>query len=1055
MKRAVLLATLAVFALPAAALRADEPAETHLEFVRKLRDKGYADLAMQHLEKLQKAPPPGLAAQLPIEMARTRVSLARDREPAQRGVLFEQARKELQDFIARNPQSPELTQARLELARLAALQGQALLSQSIRQDDDKVARELAQKAEKFFQQAGAELKAAADALPKPEDKIQVLFERGKNFLDQAETHPKDRARATLVGDAITALQQVEKIALGTDKLPKPTKTGNRNPGLHLARAWLVKALQEATTSDLAAEYFKAVMEEEVPQAQPGQRWAWYFHISYLPRNPKVKLSPLAVLKLQQKDARAWLKAYPRHANSPEGYAVRFELANALLKEAQGISKDANSPKAAALYTQAQKELAALAASDSDYTEKAAQLNLALSFQKMGPKTPVADLKDFDQCYLKARYEVSKMEEAAARQEARQQHLRTAIAAFRRGLQLADGKTSFAKLADARYYLTYAYLMAGDPYRAAVVGEDLARAQPPTKRSAAAAGYALEAYSTIAANTRRPGDVERMRDLARFILEDKGAAWKDEPVVQVARHQLATAAILAKKPLEAINLLEQLSPSYPAYVYAQSQLVLTAVGALRKDKEALDPKDKLDPKARKLLLSKAQAALDRLPPLPDGADPTTAQFYFAAKLEKGNALYGDAFEHSRKSEAAAALKSYAALDKFQAELKQQYEKHAKRFSPEAQEQFAAALKRLQNLARYGIVQGEYRAGRYDAVLAPKAAGEVVAQVRKLAGKDGGAIHVPDARLTGEILGLAMRASVQKGKVAEARDILGLLRRLAGNDRDGAGDQTGATLQTLVLELKAQIRELKDKQQKKQLEATVKNFSQFLEELAKEPGYKDSKESIVFLASTYASLEKYAEAAKLYAQIPVPKIDPKKAKLTPEEDRQLQDYWMMQVAYGRALRLAKQYPEARKVLTRILTDPKARGRFLAEKEDIHLLEDQGLYGTAVGRWVKYQQHPQMQLALKTIGSKDPAEQKRIKELYYDCVYQYTYCMYMYGKNHKVEAKRDDYVKRAAAKVIQMEKNADAWEVIGDKFRALLRQEPLLMAEYERQKGKAAAK
>src|SRR5262249_49082216 len=155
----------------------------------------------------------------------------------------------------------------------------------------------------------------------------------------------------------------------------------------------------------------------------------------------------AVLKEQQKQARAWLKAYPRHANDPEGYAVRFELANALLNEAQALSKDPNSPKAAALYAQAQKELAALAASDSDYTEKAAQLNLALSFQRMGPNTPVADLKDFEQCYLKARYEVSKMEEAAAGQEARKQHLRTAIAAFRRGLQLADGKTPFAKLAD--------------------------------------------------------------------------------------------------------------------------------------------------------------------------------------------------------------------------------------------------------------------------------------------------------------------------------------------------------------------------------------------------------------------------------------------------------------------------------------------------------------------------------------------------------------------------------------------------------------------------------
>src|SRR5262249_9433993 len=194
----------------------------------------------------------------------------------------------------------------------------------------------------------------------------------------------------------------------------------------------------------------------------------------------------------------------------------FELANALLKEAQGVSKDPNSPKAAALYKEAQKEFASLAAADSDYTEKAAQLNLALSFQKMGAKTPVADLKDFDQCYLKARYDVPKMQDTASAiakadadareklEKERTQHLRTAIAAFRRGLQLADGKTSFSKLADARYYLAYAYLMAGDPYRAPIVGEDLAPARPPTKRSAAAAGHAPGADGPPAAHAQRPG-----------------------------------------------------------------------------------------------------------------------------------------------------------------------------------------------------------------------------------------------------------------------------------------------------------------------------------------------------------------------------------------------------------------------------------------------------------------------------------------------------------------------------------------------------------------------
>ncbi len=1062
MKRAVLLAPLAALLLSAGPARpqGQEPAEVQLQFVHNLRAKGFADLALQYLEKLQKAPPAEIAARLPLELARTRIALARRKEPTQRAGLFEQARKELQSFIDKNPQSPEAPQARLEMARIWAYQGQALLSQSVREEDDKLANQLARRAEEKFIQAGKELEAAAKALPREQERAQVAFERGKNLLDQAYTHPISRKRAELIDKAQKVLEEVEKVALAD----------NSNPALHLARAWLVKCYQVGEAPDKAARYYKAVMREDIPEAVPGQRWAWYFHIHYIPKDLKIKGTGLDKIRLVQKEARAWLKRFPDARNSPEGFAVRYELAQALLTEAQELSKnpktgkvDPRSPKAAKLYEQAEKEFSDLARADNDFTEKATQAALTIAFQRMGAKTPVAQLKDFDQCYLKARYEMAKVQESAAKmakaspaertelEKERKDHLHTAVAAFRRGLSLAGGKANYSQLADARYYLSYVYLMADDPYRAAIVGEDLARDPVPSKRAAAAAGYALQAYSAIATATKRPGDVERLRELARYILEDKRAAWADEPVTQMARYELAVAALLAKKPVRAVELLEQITPDYPAYLYTQAQLVLTAVGAARR--EAENPDEQLDAKTKQALLARAQAALARMPKLPDTADTATTQMYFAAQLEKANFLYFAAAEHARKSATAQAGKDYAALEAFALDLSKQFAKHAARLPEESREQFAAAFKQIQNRARFGIAQAEYRAGEYDKVLSPNATGAVLEEVRKLAGKGNEPIKVADARVTGELLGLAMRASVQKGQIDQAKNILSLLRRLTGDDK-GVSEQAGAILQTLVLELKTQIRELKEKGQKKQLDQTVKNFSQFLDELARQPGHKSTREGIVFLASCYASLDQYAEAAKLYAQIPEPKIDLKKKKLTPQEDKELQDYWLMQVAYGRALRLAKQFPEAHKVLTRVLSEPKARGRFLAEKETIHLLEDQGLYGSAVGRWAKYQQHPQMRAALKSLKDKDPGEQRRIKELYYDCVYQYTYCLYMYGKNLKSEPKLQQYAQRAAAKIIQMEKNADAWEVIGDKFRALLRSEPALRAAYERQKAVAPA-
>jgi hypothetical protein len=1065
MNRAVLLVPLAVLLFPfgvsrALAQGAQEPPEVRLEFVRKLREKGFVKLALEYLEKLQKAPPAEIAGQLPLEMARTRVALARADEPARRAGQFDLARKELEGFIAKNPKSPEEPQARVELARLWAYQGQALLSQSIREEDDKAANDLARRAEEKFIKAADELEKAAKALPKAEDRIQVAFERGKNFLDQAYTHPISRKRAELIDKAQKVLEEVEKTAI----------SDNSNPALHLARAWLVKCYQVGEAPDKAAAYFKAVMREEIPEARPGQRSAWYFHIQFIPRDLKIKGTGLDKLRLVQTEARAWLKKFPGDRNSPEGYGVRFELAKALLTEAQELSKDPKtgkplpkSAKAAKLFELAEKELGELARADNDFTEKAAQLSLAIRFQTMGAKTPVAQLKDFDQCYLKARYEMARVQDTAARlakaapaqqeelETERKSHLRTAIAAFQRSLMLADDKTKPGQLADARYYLSYVYLMADDPYRAAIVGEALAKEPTPTKRSATAAGYALQAYNSIATATKRPGDLERMRELARYIIEDKKTAWADEPVTQMARYQLAIAALLDKRPMQAVELFEKISKDYPAYIYTQAQLVLTAVGAARpRDDEKFE--EKIGPKERQILLAKAKAALARLPQLPDTADTVTARMYFAALLEQGNFLYFSAADHARKGEIPQAMKDYTALDAFAQDLQKRYAKHARRLPEESQEQFTAAIKQVKNRARYGICQMEYRAGEYDKVLAPNAAGAILDEVRKLAGKGKEPIKVADAAVTGEILGFAMRASVQKGKIDQARSILGLLRRLTAEDK-GVSEQAGAVLQTLVLELKAQIRELKDKGQKKQLALTVKNFSQFIDELAKEPGTKNSRESILFLAGCYASLEKYAEAANLYAKIPDPKIDLKK-KLTPEERKQAQDYWLLQVSYGRALRLAKKFPEARKVLARILSEPKAPGRFLAEKEDIHLLEDQGLYGTAVTRWGQYRRHPVMQQAVKGLENKSAAEKRRIYELVYDCEYQFAYCMYMYGKNLKPGAKRDQWIDRAAGKVVQIEKNEIAWELVGDKFRALLRSEPELRAAYKRQKGKASA-
>ncbi len=1079
MKRLFLFAFLATLVVPTTRLLADEPPDKQIEFVRKLRAKGYADLALQYLDRLAKNPPAGMANLLPLEYARTRVSLARQKEPTQRAALFAAARKDLEAFVKTQGATPEATQARVELARLSAYEGQALLSQAIRlqDDDEKASEQAARKAEAFFLLAGKELEAAAKALKDPLQQLEVNFERGKNFLDQAATHPLNTARARLVGQAKDALEAVEKIALND----------NQNPILHLTRAWLIKCYQEGDQPDKAASYVKGVLKEKVAEAAEGQRWAWNFRIRFLLQDKQLtyavvplykknlflgidfpplagsKLDNQAKLKRVQIEAKEWLKLFAGYKNSPEGYGVRFALANAYLNEAQLIEAEHLKKKGtklgnpALLYKAAQEELASLAKSDNDYAEKAAQLELSIRFQQMGEKTPVAKLKDFDECYLKARYEMFKLQQVGAKlakggadaakglEAERREHLKTAIAAFQRGLRLADPIKDAPQEIEARYGLAYLYQMDGDPYRAAVAGEYLARANPPTKRSATAAIYALQAYEQIARATKQEGDRDRMRDLARYVIEEKRIAWANEPVTAMASSLLAEAYIAEKNWIMALDLLGKVPPNDPAYVYRKAQYVLAASAARKASK---------DPKEQAAFETQMRAAVQQLPPLPADADVATAQMYMSALVYvEANLLSGEAFEFAVKNETAQANEKYAQLEALHGRLQDLYAKHSRKFPEEAQASFATALREIRNRARYGLAQTAYRAGNYDAVLAPKATGEIVEEVRKL-GADGKAIKMSDYRAVGELLGLALRADVQKGKINEARAILDLLRRLTG-DGDEAGDSAGNVLQTLIRELRSQLREYKDKKDTVRYDETVKNFSQFLDELTKELGAKSTPEQVAFLAGCYSSLERHAEAAKLFARLPEPKIDPKKKDLTKEEHKELQDYWLTQVNYGRSLRLAKQFPEARKVLSRILTTPHARGQFLAEKEDILMLEDQALYGTAVTRWSKYKSHPTLQQALKTLETADATEQKRINELYYDAGYHYAYCMFMYGKTNKVPATQEKWINRAALEVVRLEAIPAAREAIGARLQELLRSEPLLMAEYTKMKqGKAPA-
>ena len=1068
MKRIGML--LAVLVVAAWSARGDETPQMQLDFVRKLRDKGYVDLALEYLEAWQKKAPPEMKTILPMEMARTRIALARDKPPDQRLALIKAARTELETFVKSYADKPEGVQARLELARLDTQAGKAVLSKALRQEDIKTQQSEAKAAEALFIRAGQELDAAAKLLaalsanyknpdPKQEqlvkeqlaqDLLQARLDRGMNLMEQARSYIdlSNEKTNTLRAEVIDkAKKQFESVA----------QVDAKNPVCVMAAAWLVRCFQEGQAPKEAQDYFKLVMKQKGNAADAAKRWARYFNMQRILKDIKGKLADPTLAKLNEQkklktledEALKWLAAYPSHVSAPEGQGVRWELANCYLQEALLAGKnDLNSPKAAPMVAKAQKLLASLAEGDSDFAEQASQLNLSLNVSRISA-VPIAKLNNFDDIFLKGHYEWNRVKKVVAKLGAdlkeeektkllkeRHDGLENVIRAFTLAVRRADEKTPASKKDDARFFRVMAYLELGDLHRAAVAGEALARQQPPRKRGAAAAGYALEAYASILARDSNDDNRERLLNLANFIIKDQGKFWAHEPVTAAAHYKLAMTFKRDGNFKDAVAELAQVSDTFPGFTYAQGQLVFIALEARNKAR---------DDKEKKYFQDKALAALKRIPKLPANPDPTTAAMFFEAQLQYPEWLYTEA---ARENDTAKAAAKYKEMGDYLKRLRDEFAKLPFKLTPATEARLLFNMGVYEKYNRLGLARIEYQKGNYDQVL--KFSDGIVDEVKKV-GQKPGPIPIRDYKVVGEVLGLALRANVQKGKIDGAKSVLGLIQRLTGTD-GGFADQT-EVLRTLVQDLEVQVRVLKKANDPAKLKAFVGNFSALVDEMAKGSDKKGvDPATYFFLARLYDSLDQHQKAADMYAKIPAPKalskptkIGKEEDKITEAEEREIQSYWYSQVQYARQLRQIdgdkrkENLEKAGKVLSDLLRHPHARGHQLAEKEKIFLLQEKEIYGGAATQWEKFMKNPGL---AKQMADGD----QTAKETYFDAYYQMTYCIYKYSRSDAAKTRKLDkaFLRRAADYICKLElaKNpanpgepGEGWQLIGPRFESLM--------------------
>src|SRR5438094_1407112 len=601
MKRTWTLLLVALVSLAYQPARADEP--PYLDFVRSLREKRRApDLALEYLQDLSKKPnlPKDLVDFLPLEMAECRMELAQlENDPDARNRILAQAETEFRQFLAAHANSSQAAGANLQLARIVSQQGMSQLTFALRQDSREARIAEKEKARTKFDLAAGSLTAAAtqiDALlKKPDltaaerralnrDKRLAQFELGANLFHKANTFTDDAARSETIGKARDVLKKLVTSSTEKDSLYYETL------------AWLARCYAETDDPKNAETQFNEVFRQKGPESEPGKRLATYFRLQFMERDPNIK--PDARPKLIETEAVNWLSAYKEYDSSPEGHAVRFLLAKAYYTQAQQLTNQ-KSPEAQKLYADAENLLNVIEHGDNDFSQEAHELRMQTIFQKSSEISggDIAKLGNFQECYLRAQYEIHQMGEEGERarkapppkqkelEGQRQKRLYSVIQALSRALDLVDDQVPEKDQTEAQYLLTFAYLASDQPYQAAVFGEDLARRDSKSSRAVTAAGYALEAYARILAEQEQKGspkanldgDRNRIRSLATFM----EATWPKNPATNVARYELGLLAIKANNYAEAIAVLARVTPDYSDYLATQYNLaVFAALPAMR-------------------------------------------------------------------------------------------------------------------------------------------------------------------------------------------------------------------------------------------------------------------------------------------------------------------------------------------------------------------------------------------------------------------------------------------------------------------------------------------
>jgi hypothetical protein len=1098
-----------------------------LDLVRGLRSDGLSDLAIDLIGELEQNPktPGAVKAELPLERARCLLEAADDEpDEATRLSLVGEAKDGFNTFLKKSPGPPRAAEPYLALARLTSLEAKAQLAKSKRVDvpaedgpekeeavkkqraEAAAARPLFDAAAKQFKSAaekiGAQLeKGVADPITRRgliQSKIDAelasginLMARGDTYVEATADEKKDRS------SAIEAARGVFNNILGQKETPARVSW--------VARAWMAECEFQKDNNKVAEEEFQRVLRAGA-NSEDGKRVAKFFQIRH-----KVIVGDG---KAVEKDGTDWLKQYGSNRKAQgEANAVRWYVASVLQAQGEQLSappKGAPMPKtpaplnpgAALKFKQAERLYREITQSDNEYSHRASKRRMYVVRRLLGEadKAP-AEYKTFEEAQMASLIQIAKLidqekggppadEDARKKYDAAvKERTHKIVALLEHAREIASEKDNPSDVNEVLLRLIYFYGQDGQPQRAAVLGEYIARnVRAGGGKSAAAGMLGVGAFVRSAATVKgvtdaaeleaiRRADRDRALRLARF-LDEK---FPNDTATDAARHQLAGLLFEDGKPVDAFDASLKVRPGYDRIAYVR--LFEGAVAS-----RLLTGKDSPLPAERRTdVYRRAVSDLEKLPaPPPETADDDDARTYLSVRArlaflyliqsrvdpeaEKAEPGYAKAAKIAE--EAAKAVPTYKSL---MADDK-------KAPNVDGWEALLAA-EDARTRAVFLEATALFAAGKYDEVFAP--AGKVLAEmnergpmteaVKEVPGEDAKKARVAELakgidKLRGDLVVLALKTRVQQGQADKGVELLDLLKRFGGSIEANV-----ATLERLTLEMSGRIEKLRRDGKAAEATALADGFGKLLEKVSAEPNLPPSVQ--LFLGQALIVVGKYAEAEAALARVPRPADAAALAAPATVMDenvrRQAGQFRRATLDLVRARRMGKKFDEADKLLAESMGTKEKQGWAFSSldfrKEVAYLAEARGTeekdpkaaskhWGAAVKEWTGLLSLARNRAAVAppkdANGNDDNATIQRNKNAFFDAYFDYNRCilkanLQLLAGNPKL----DERVKDTAKRFVELEQKEGQHMTVEVKthYHDLIVEVPALRREYEAAGGK----